>query len=60
MASDQGLNCLLTGFSIKIGIKATKQIFDTPKMIKGHVQDITVEEFTSKQLVETARFILIC
>ena len=48
VASDQGLHCLLTGFSIKDRIKA-KHIPDTTKMTNGPVQHITVEESTSIQ-----------
>ena len=48
VASDQGLHCLLTGFSIKNEIKATNRP-DTPKMKNRLVQHITVEKSTSIQ-----------
>ena len=48
VASDQGLHCLLTGFSIKNKIKATNRP-NTPKMTNGLIQHITVEESTSIQ-----------
>ena len=55
VASDQGLHCLLTGFSIKNRIK-TKNRPDTPKMTNGLVQHITVEEFTSIQWVKSLKY----
>ena len=51
VASDQGLQCLLTGFCIKNRIKATIRP-DTPKMTNRLVQHITVEESTSIQWVK--------
>ena len=42
MASDQGLQCLQTGFSIKNRIKETKKKHDIPKLTNEFVQDITV------------------
>ena len=53
VASDQGLHCLLTGFSIKYRIKATNKP-DIPKMTNGLVQHITVEESISIQRVNHA------
>ena len=50
VASDQGLHCLLTGFSIKNGIKVTRP--DMPKMTTGCIQHITVELSTSIQWVK--------
>ena len=53
VASDQGLQCLLTGFSIKkYRLKATKYA-DTPNMTIGLIQHITAEESTSIQWVNT-------
>ena len=52
VASDQGLHCLLIGFSIQNRIKVTKNSPDTPKMTTGLVQHITMEESTSMQRVE--------
>ena len=51
MASDQCLQCLLTGFSIENRIKATYRP-DTFKMTNGLVQHIIVEESTSTQWVK--------
>ena len=48
MASDQGLHCLQTGFSIK-NRKKRQNKPDTPKIINGLVQYIAVEESTSIQ-----------
>ena len=45
VATDQGQNCLLTGFSIKNRIKVTNSP-NSPKMTNGLIQHITVEEFT--------------
>ena len=42
MASDQGLQCLQTEFSIKNRIKETKKEHDIPKLTNEFVQDITV------------------
>ena len=47
---DQSLQCLLTGFSIKIEKKRHSRP-DIPKMTNGLVQHITLEEFTSTQPV---------
>ena len=53
VASDQGLHCLLTGFSIKNKKKKKRhKISDTRKITKGLVQHITVEESTSRQWVK--------
>ena len=46
VASDQGLQSLLTVFAIKNRINATKRS-DTPKMTNGLVKHITVEESIS-------------
>ena len=51
VASDQGLQCLLTGFSIKNLIKVTNRP-GNPRMTNGLIQQITVEESTSIQWVE--------
>ena len=48
VVSDQGLNCLLTKFSIKIEQKRQNRS-DTPKMTNGLLQHITVGESTSIQ-----------
>ena len=56
VASDQGLHCLLTGFSIKNRIKQQNRP-DTPKMTYGLVQQITVEEsgkMVSTEIVATS------
>ena len=50
VASDQGLHCLLTGFSVENGIKA-KNSPDTPKITNELVQNIMVEESTNIQWV---------
>ena len=50
VASDQDLQCLLTGFSIKDRIKVTNRP-DTPNMTNGLVQHITEEESISIQWV---------
>ena len=50
VASDQGLHCSLTGFSIKKRIKVTNRP-NTPKMTNGLIQHIIVEETTSIQWV---------
>ena len=50
VASNQGLHCLLTGFSIKNRIKRQNRS-DTPKMTNELVQHITVEESISIQRV---------
>ena len=55
VASDQGLHCLLTGFSMKNRIK-TQNRPNTPKMTNGLVQHITVEESTSTRWVKRAIF----
>ena len=44
VASDQGLHCLLTGFSIKNEYRQQNRP-DTPKMTNGLVQHITVEVY---------------
>ena len=46
VASDQGLHCLLTGFSIKNTLKVTNRL-DTLKRTNGLIQHITVEKSTS-------------
>ena len=51
VASDLGLHCWLTGFSITNRIKATIRP-DTPKMTNGLIQHITVEESISIQWVK--------
>ena len=51
VASDQGLHCLLTRFSIKNRIKVENRP-NTPKMINRHIQHITVEESISKHWVK--------
>ena len=51
VASDLGLHCLFTGFSVKNGIKPQNRT-DTPKMTNRCVQHITVEESTSIQWVK--------
>ena len=53
VASDQGLHCLLTGFSIKDKIKVTKM---TSYMTNGLVQHIIVEESTNMQWVKEKFF----
>ena len=50
VASDQGLHCLLTEFSITNKVKKRNRS-DTPKMTIGLVQHYTVEESTSIQWV---------
>ena len=51
VASDQGLHCLQTRFSIKNRVKATNR-HGTPKTTNGLVQHITVEESTCIQWVK--------
>ena len=51
VASNQGLHCLLTGFSIKNRIKPQNRS-DAPKMTNRLIQHITVEESTSIQWVK--------
>ena len=53
VASDQGLQCLLTGFSIKKIEYRQQNRPDTPKMTNGLIKYITVEESTSIQWVKT-------
>ena len=53
MASDQGLQCLLTGLSIKNRLNHQNRP-DTLEMTNGLVQHITVEESTSIQLVKVS------
>ena len=55
MVSDQGLQCLLTRFSIKNRIKVTNRP-DTPKTTNGLVQHILVKESTSIQWVKLYMF----
>ena len=48
VASEQGLHCSLTGFSINTGTKKNKIDPDIPKRTNGLVQHITVQDSTSK------------
>ena len=52
VASDQGLQCMLTGFSIKDRTKATSRP-STSRMTNGLVQHIIVEESTIIQWVNS-------